>query len=621
MSKIVRMARKFGVKPDFTPPKIDRLATELSIRAIKKHKAVRDDDNRKQTLKWLRSMRGGPNKNVTLVARYTNKKTHVISLTRRNGEDPRHIAQEIANVITNLRRICINERQNINRKRKAARSPVFLQNQYGLVKSGGVYQNAGSIFQFINRTKLEQISKSKEPKIIGERHYGIELEFICAVEERQLRVDLLPVADYIHLGGDGSIQAPRGYRGYEIRLCVPAQNLHSVVSETCRILKKSKAFVNKTCGMHVHMDMRAKLLQLESRSTKQIVENFHHSQAVLFSMQPESRRNNRYCKRITNFNDQVPDRYHGINTSALGKYSTIEIRMHSATVNAGKILHWCDLLTKIIEHKGIAKNLKLPQYQKQLGVTGALKEYMDQRIERFGELTAEDEEAVDVGPAPVRGPSRQAMSDEFFSQRMAWDPDDFRDRIVNMYRYVEKHKKRVEEVPQPAVQYRKEIPDNYIQPEYTVSGVRYRIKSGSGETFYFLSAGRANDGINDTSWCVRNSTDYLVSNDNELIAWSINNNDFVNINTGLRYSSHAEAVTQLRIIGSSYLGETLDQLAINQRVSSALDRWGARERTLQAQTLSTPVFNTLPNPNAASRFLDRIALDYGVTWPNAELSP
>ncbi len=450
MSRIVKTARRFGIKPSFAPRTAQQRATELSIRAIKSQKAVKGDENRKQTLQWLRALRSHPSSNEIMTVRYLNKEKSFFEWTK-DRRDEHEIINKYISLLGEMRRICVNERKEIQKKRQYARSKGMAANRYGLMRIGGVYQNAGSIFQFVNRSKIEQIAKSKEPKIIGERHFGIELEFICPTQERELRVELLPVADYIHLGSDGSIQVPRGYRGYEIRLCIPSQNLGSVIAETCRILKRNKAFVNKSCGMHVHMDMRAKVMQLDEITTDQVIENFMHSQAVLYSMQPESRRNNRYCKRITNFAERPSDRYHGINISALGKYSTIELRMHSATINATKITHWCDLLERILMHKGIPKNLKVPAFQKALKITGDLKKYMDERIERFGNLEVEDEEAED-GVTAIPTVTRSMLADDRFGRHMNFDTDNAYTMMSNAFERVRKKKQEAPKEREQALQ-------------------------------------------------------------------------------------------------------------------------------------------------------------------------
>jgi hypothetical protein len=58
---------------------------------------------------------------------------------------------------------------------------------------------------------------------------------------------------------------------------------------------------------------------------------------------PESRKNNTYCE----LRGSMTNRYSAINGSAIKKYNTIEVRLHSSTIDEIKILNWINLLTLI----------------------------------------------------------------------------------------------------------------------------------------------------------------------------------------------------------------------------------------------------------------------------------
>lgn len=102
-------------------------------------------------------------------------------------------------------------------------------------------------------------------------------------------------------------------------------------------------------------------------------------------------------------------RYHGINFHALLKHGTIEIRYHSGTIEATKILHWTALHQRILdlsadldnarfnldrlEKANMVVNIeqKANLFFKKLGLEAATERYFRARIKEFGE---EDEGLV-----------------------------------------------------------------------------------------------------------------------------------------------------------------------------------------------------------------------------------
>lgn len=133
--------------------------------------------------------------------------------------------------------------------------------------------------------------------------------------------------------------------GHEVCVLIPESKLESIVERVCSVLNDQlEASVNKTCGLHVHLDMRRRKA---SAAYKRLV----NSQEVLRSLVPYTRRKNDYCK--PNITSDLTEalangaRYWVVNPQSLKKHKTLEVRLHSGTTDATKIINWVKLLSHI----------------------------------------------------------------------------------------------------------------------------------------------------------------------------------------------------------------------------------------------------------------------------------
>lgn len=112
------------------------------------------------------------------------------------------------------------------------------------------------------------------------------------------------------------------------------------LEKLCNALKALNASVNKSCGLHVHLDMRGR-----SKTEIEVIEhNLKKSLDILFACVPESRRVSNYCqKRVAN------EKYSAFNTQHLNTYGTIECRLHSGSTDFEKIKNWCLVLKSIVD--------------------------------------------------------------------------------------------------------------------------------------------------------------------------------------------------------------------------------------------------------------------------------
>jgi len=267
----------------------------------------------------------------------------------------------------------------------------FKENLTYKLSSDKVHQTPGDILKLVKLKPLKNIFGDKKPDS-SDNYLGIELELISKSNKEKLAVELFKegVAEYCHIKDDGSLRGENGYgHTHEVCVLVKESMLENVVTKVCRAFEKAQCRVNKTCGMHVHLDMRA-------RDHKLCFKNLVRSQDLLYKMQPLSRKEGTFSKRVTNedFDEFITsprgegrhERYYGVNGTAYNKHKTIEIRMHSGTVDARKIINWCKILTTIVNYpKEHDLTMASPSgFKRYFKVTDDnLIDYMEERIKKF----------------------------------------------------------------------------------------------------------------------------------------------------------------------------------------------------------------------------------------------
>lgn len=132
----------------------------------------------------------------------------------------------------------------------------------------------------------------------------------------------------------------------------------------CKALNDAGASVNRTCGLHVHIDAG----DLDVAHLKNIVTRYARNTPAIEEFMPASRRSGsrhaeHYCNSIQNAVNTTwfrqaqtrsavassISRMSTVNVSAITRTGTIEFRQHSGTVNAEKIIAWVDFLQAFVE--------------------------------------------------------------------------------------------------------------------------------------------------------------------------------------------------------------------------------------------------------------------------------
>lgn len=167
---------------------------------------------------------------------------------------------------------------------------------------------------------------------------GLEFETYGSINRKTLSESL---PHWTRVVSDGSIR-PTGQEadGHEIRALLDRTTAEPRLFRLCERMQKLGLRVNRSCGLHIHLDARA------ASSFDEVVRVGRIMDAWLYALRellPASRRGNDYCK----FGIAPTDRYRAVNVSSWAKHRTIEIRCHSATLDYTKVVAWlrlCELI-------------------------------------------------------------------------------------------------------------------------------------------------------------------------------------------------------------------------------------------------------------------------------------
>ena len=192
---------------------------------------------------------------------------------------------------------------------------------------------------------------------------------------------------------DGSIRPDDGYFAVEITVLTRIDSSENL-KKVCDLLKKLETKVNKSCGMHIHLDMRHKT----ETEVMTIGKNFGQVLPVLGSMVPKTRRNNDFCQlRVSK-----TQRYSAVNLTSYKKFKTIEVRLHSSTTDFNKIINWATLLNSIANTEIKKKCADLNSLTEYIYLSENLLEYFSQRIALFSDVpetitvSARDDDSTEI---------------------------------------------------------------------------------------------------------------------------------------------------------------------------------------------------------------------------------
>lgn len=126
------------------------------------------------------------------------------------------------------------------------------------------------------------------------------------------------------------------------------------IEKVCRVLNEQGATVNRSCGLHVHVDAN----NMSAPALRKLAAIYIENENIIDSFMPMSRRgsNNTFCGTLTRTNmsslsvarnaSEIANsiahgnRYVKLNFAAFLRHGTVEFRHHSGTVDADKINKW-----------------------------------------------------------------------------------------------------------------------------------------------------------------------------------------------------------------------------------------------------------------------------------------
>lgn len=198
------------------------------------------------------------------------------------------------------------------------------------------------------------------------------------IEFEKLNIPRVSIKD------DGSLNSKKGFFTIEFNILTRIGDM-SNLEQTCQWLNKIGATVNKSCGLHIHIDSR----HLSELDLHRVMSNYKKALPVLLGMVPNSRRNNTYCKAAVGpLTSDTSKRYYAVNMTAFKKYKTVEIRLHSSTTDFTKIKNWIDLNVAIFKGS-ITRNCKdINDLTNHIDISESLMEYVGQRTALFNDGTA-----------------------------------------------------------------------------------------------------------------------------------------------------------------------------------------------------------------------------------------
>lgn len=179
---------------------------------------------------------------------------------------------------------------------------------------------------------------------------------------------------------DSSIQAYRGStriydEEYKVEVVSPICEYKDIedIQQIARDLRRGHASVNKSCGIHVHVDAS----RHNARTLRNITNIMYSKEDLIYkALQVDVARENRYCQKVDEsflrkLNNAKPDslecvkdiwyngntrrssehyddsRYHALNLHSVFSKGTIEFRLFNGTLHAGEIKSYIQLSLSI----------------------------------------------------------------------------------------------------------------------------------------------------------------------------------------------------------------------------------------------------------------------------------
>lgn len=293
-----------------------------------------------------------------------------------------------------------NKVRQVRRERRVNKSEVKKVFNQSVEKLGGVYLKERSLLAAYEEFMKTTLETDKKPVDTKSTYFGIEIEMIYSGKYEVLKKLLIEnkLHKYVTLKTDGSLRACHNtnYQTSEMTILVRKQDLEDVMKRLDAVLLHPEidGYANRSCGLHVHLDMRKET----KRDPNLVYKNLVRIQSILRGAQPVGRIRNTHCRpntteefRFEEGRDERQNRYSVVNGEAYARHNSIEIRIHEGTTDCESIYNWAMFLGSIADYKKeIPKNeIKYAEdlsARFDINIPLSSIAYVDERIKRFNSL-------------------------------------------------------------------------------------------------------------------------------------------------------------------------------------------------------------------------------------------
>jgi hypothetical protein len=304
---------------------------------------------------------------------------------------PSDVPDESEESIKTFKRLLVDKLRVMRLQRRVINEDKFV---FGLnVKyCGGTFVNSGELLKAYESSLTESLNEYKKPSDPNATYVGVEVEFIYSGNDKDLRQLLIKnrLHKNVRVEGDGSLRACHnsGYSTAELQIIAKTTELESVMSRLEIVLNNPliDGYANRSCGTHVHLDMR-------NRDYRSCFRNLVRVQDILRGAQPIGRLKNTHCKpnKSDDFGSEN-NRYLVVNPNSYEKHTTIEIRIHEGTVDVKGIVNWAMFLDSIASCNVEIPVNKFRTARELVAATNILipadsLSYVDSRIDKFQSVT------------------------------------------------------------------------------------------------------------------------------------------------------------------------------------------------------------------------------------------
>jgi hypothetical protein len=283
-------------------------------------------------------------------------------------------------------------------RKKAA--PIVSRKVYDteISLSGGVHTSDGQYLKAYEYFVANAFDIPKSPVSKDATYLGIEIEMLFSGNMDLFRklMGQKKLHRNVTITTDASVRSchNQGYSGVELQVLCKTTEAKQVLQSLQEVFDHPSidAYANRSCGLHVHGDMR-------NRDHVLVYKNLVRIQDVLRGSQPAGRVKNHHCRANTSDKFAVATeesrdaRYWTVNPNAYKAHSTIEVRIHDGTVDCESIYNWVAFLDCIMSHKSeipVNKVKTASEVANQFGISipESAINYVDKRIARFKSLSA-----------------------------------------------------------------------------------------------------------------------------------------------------------------------------------------------------------------------------------------